>query len=93
MSSKGAGKANTRSPFIFRCHLTQMVDVHAEQMAHKTEGCPACRGLMNLVGDTYACEKCGHFRQDPTLQSILERQNPENLKFCKCEYCLKHEKA
>lgn len=70
-----------------------MVDFHAEQRAHKTEGCPACRGLMNLVGDTYMCEKCGHFRQNPGLQGLVEREDRANLRFCKCEYCLKEQEA
>ena len=66
-----------------------MVDFHAEQAAHKTEGCPACKGTMNLVEDTYKCEQCGHFRQNPQLQTLVERGDRANLTFCKCEYCLK----
>jgi tRNA(Ile2) C34 agmatinyltransferase TiaS len=66
-----------------------MVDFHAERAAHKTEGCPACKGTMNLVGDTYRCEQCGHVRQDPQLQTLIERGDRENLTFCKCGYCLK----
>ena len=71
-------------------HLTDMVDFHTEQAAHKTEGCPACKGTMNLVEDSYKCEQCGHFRQNPQLQTLLERGDRTNLTFCKCEYCLKH---
>ena len=66
-----------------------MVDFHAEQAAHKTEGCPACKGTMNLVEDTYKCEQCGHFRQNPQLQTLVERGDRANLTFCKCGYCLK----
>jgi hypothetical protein len=66
-----------------------MVDYHAELAAHKLEGCPACHGDMPLAGDTYTCEKCGHFRQNPSLQSIVEREDSANLKFCNCEFCLK----
>jgi hypothetical protein len=65
-----------------------MVDYHAERAAHKLEVCPACHGDMPLADDTYTCKKCGHFRQDPLLQSIVERDDWANLKFCKCKYCL-----
>jgi len=66
-----------------------MVDWQAHKKAHKLEICPACDGMMRLGGDTYTCEKCGHFEQDPSLQDIVERDDPANLKFCSCEYCLK----
>jgi hypothetical protein len=80
---------NPVASFIRPLHPTKMVDYHSERRAHKTEGCPACKGMMRLVGDTYACEQCGHFRQDTSLQSLVEREDRANLKFCKCEYCLK----
>jgi hypothetical protein len=76
-------------PFFAPYHQTGMVDYHAEKSAHKSEGCPACKGTMNLAGDTYTCDKCGHFRQNSLLQSLIERQDRENLRFCKREYCLK----
>jgi hypothetical protein len=68
-----------------------MVDKHAYKKAHKLETCPACGMIMRLSWDTYACEnkQCGHFRQDPHLQDIMERDDPANLKFCNCAYCLK----
>jgi hypothetical protein len=45
---------NDGPSFPVPLHLINMVDFHAEQAAHKTEGCPACKGTMNLVGDTGA---------------------------------------
>lgn len=65
-----------------------MVDRYAWKKAHKLEKCPACGGLMRLGRDAYTCGKCGHFEQDPSLQDIVERDDPANLKVCKCEYCL-----
>ena len=44
---------------------------------------------MRLGWDTYTCEKCGHFSQDPSLQDIIEQDDPGNLRFCNCDYCLK----
>jgi hypothetical protein len=58
-------------------------------MAYKLEPCPACGGLMGLRSDTYTCEKCGHFEQDILLRDAIARDDPANLKFCNCEYCLK----
>jgi hypothetical protein len=66
-----------------------MVDWQAQKKAHQLEICPACGGKMPLGGDTYKCEKCGHFEQDISLHDIVERDDPANLKFCNCEYCLK----
>jgi hypothetical protein len=44
---------------------------------------------MRLGWDTYTCEKCGHFEQDISLQDIVERDDPGNLRYCDCNYCLK----
>src|ERR1700730_3209377 len=43
------------------------------------------------AGDTYMCEKCGQFRQNPALQGLVEREDRANLRFCKCEYCRKQQ--
>jgi len=45
---------------------------------------------MQLGWDTYTCEnkQCGHFRQDPHLQDIMERDDPTKLRFCNCAYCV-----
>ena len=45
--------------------------------------------LLSASSDIYKCEKCPHFSQDPDLQDIVEQENPANLKFCRCEYCLR----
>lgn len=66
-----------------------MVDAQAHKKAHRLEACPACGGMMRLGRDTYTCEKCGHFDQDISLQDIVERDDPGNLRYCNCEYCLK----
>jgi len=66
-----------------------MVDWRAHKKAHKLEICPACGGKMYLTRDIYTCEKCGHFDQDISLHDNVERNDPANLKFCNCEYCLK----
>lgn len=68
-----------------------MVDRRAYKKAPKIRMCPACHGRMHLGWDTYSCEneKCGHFDQDVMLQDIIERDDPANLKFCNCMYCLK----
>ncbi len=66
-----------------------MVDHLARNKAPKLETCPACGGVMRLGWDTYTCEKCGHFEQDISLQDIVERDDPANLRECSCEYCLK----
>jgi hypothetical protein len=66
-----------------------MVDSRAHKKAHKLEKCPACGGMMRLGWDTYQCDSCPHFRQDMMLQDVMERDDPENLKLCKCEYCQK----
>jgi tRNA(Ile2) C34 agmatinyltransferase TiaS len=66
-----------------------MVDWSAHKKAHKLEMCPACGGMMHLGFDTYRCEKCGHFEQDPSLHDIVERDDPANLKYCNCDHCLK----
>ncbi len=68
-----------------------MVDWTAHGKAHKCETCPACGGKMELSAssDIYKCESCPHFSQDPDLQDIVEQDDPVNLKFCRCEYCLR----
>jgi tRNA(Ile2) C34 agmatinyltransferase TiaS len=66
-----------------------MVDWSAHKKAHKLEICPACGGMMRLGRIAYTCEKCGHFEQDPSLQDIVERDDPANLKYCNCDYCLR----
>jgi len=66
-----------------------MVDRRARENAHTLELCPACGGMMRLGWDTYTCEKCAHFSQDPSLQDIVELDDPKNLRYCNCEYCLK----
>lgn len=66
-----------------------MVDHRARKKAHELETCPACGGKMRLGWDTYTCEKCGHFEQDIMLQDIVERDDPANLRYCNCGYCLK----
>jgi hypothetical protein len=43
--------------------------------------------MMHLGRDTYTCDKCKHFRQDDSLQDIVESDDPGNLKECKCAYC------
>jgi hypothetical protein len=65
-----------------------MVDWKAHKKAHKSESCPVpgCGGVMRLDWDTYKCEKCGHFEQDPSLHDIIERDGG-HLKFCDCPYC------
>lgn len=65
-----------------------MVDRRAHEKAPKLERCPACGGMMRLGWDTYTCKKCGHFSQDPSLHDIVERDDPSNLKFCNCDYCV-----
>lgn len=70
-----------------------MTDWRAHSKAHKIEMCPACGGRMLLRWDTYKCEKCGHFSQDISLQDIVERDDPSNLRFCKCDYCQKQKNA
>jgi hypothetical protein len=42
---------------------------------------------MQLKGDTYTCPGCRHFRQNPLLQDLVERDDRSNLKFCNCEHC------
>lgn len=69
------------------CYVRIMVDWHAGKTAHKSEVCPVCKAAMPLEGDTYTCGDCGHFRQNPLLQTLVERDNPGNLRFCKCAYC------
>ena len=69
--------------------LKGMVDRREQQKAHKLERCPACGGMMRLGRTVYTCEKCGHFSQDPLLQDIIEQDDPANLRFCNCPYCLK----
>jgi len=44
---------------------------------------------MNHVRDTYKREHCGGFRQNPQLQTLVERADGANLTFCNCEYCPK----
>jgi len=66
-----------------------MVDWAAHKKAHTLEPCPACGGVMRLGRDRYTCAKCKHFVQAVELQDIVERDDPENLRFCKCEYCVK----
>jgi hypothetical protein len=70
--------------------IQAMVDWREHKRAHKLEMCPACGGTMRLGRDTYTCENkdCGHFAQDPSLHDIVERDDPSNLRFCNCRYCL-----
>lgn len=42
---------------------------------------------MRLQFDTYRCDKCEHFRQELSLQDIIERDGG-HLKFCECTFCL-----
>ena len=65
-----------------------MVDWRVHNKTHKLQPCPACGGTMRLGRDTYTCEKCRHFEQDPSLQDIVERDDPGNLKFCRCNHCV-----
>lgn len=65
-----------------------MVDRRAHKKAPKMESCPVrgCGGMMHLAFDTYRCNKCRHFRQDMSLQDIVERDGG-HLKFCECLHC------
>lgn len=54
--------------------------------------CPACPD--GTVRDSpwngmAQCDKCKHFEQDPKRQNAIERDDPANLKFCNCDYCVK----
>jgi hypothetical protein len=66
-----------------------MVDWRAEKIAHKSEACPVCTKMMRLAANIYTCEQCGHFWHNPLLQTLIERDDRSNLKFCDCAYCQK----
>jgi hypothetical protein len=64
-----------------------MVDLRAVKTAHQLETCPACGGTMRLQFDTYTCDGCEHFRQEPSLHDISERDGGHR-KFCECTFCI-----
>jgi hypothetical protein len=68
-----------------------MIDWRAHDKAHELEACPVpgCGGIMRLGWDTYTCDRCGHFEQDPSLHDIAERDGGHS-KDCKCAFCIKN---